>query len=326
MSPQIYIGTVGMSVWESSDLGQTLTQHRGASGLYGESRVWSLASAPSDPDEIIAGTDSGIYIYSRSTGAYSHQPSPMDEMQVWTLAQSPSNPDLVLAGTRPGSIFRSFDRGRTWTELATGWPRKAPYVILSRVTQIVFDQHDPEFVLASLEIGGIWRSRDSGQSWEKCVNGMVTEDGHGVAIVHNDPRRRLLATTANGLHISDDDGDNWSLQQLDTPWEYTRGIFSLPGFAGTLFMGHGDTVPGAKGMLLRSQDYGDSWQDVGLPGEPGSTIWCITASLEDPRLVLASTFFGRYYLSKDGGSTWKKLQRELGETRSLLVLPEATPI
>ena len=61
MAPRLYIGTAGLSVWYSDDLGETLQRFWGTSGMYSETRVWALAAHPQRPDELLAGTDSGIY-------------------------------------------------------------------------------------------------------------------------------------------------------------------------------------------------------------------------------------------------------------------------
>ena len=61
MTPRLYIGTAGLSVWYSDDLGETLQRFWGTSGLYSETRVWALSSHPDRPGQLLAGTDSGIY-------------------------------------------------------------------------------------------------------------------------------------------------------------------------------------------------------------------------------------------------------------------------
>jgi photosystem II stability/assembly factor-like uncharacterized protein len=320
-SADLFIGTVGMSTWTSDDLGETLSRHWSSTGLYSESRVWSLAAHPKAPPEILAGTDSGVYAFDRSTSKWTHLPSDMDSLTIWSIVHSPDNPDIVLAGTRPSAIFRSEDRGRTWTRSQGAFAPTCPAVGKPRVTQIVFDPQDPQFVCASIEIDGIWRSRDGGKSFERCAEGMVSEDGHGISIVRRNGARILYATTNQGLHVSHDDGASWTLRPVQTPWRYMRGIAPRPDNSGVMFVGHGDNVPGSTGMLLRSRDFGETWEDAKLPGELDSTVWCIGTNAADPNLIFVSTCFGKYFRSTDGGETFVKLPRELGETRALLWLP-----
>ena len=45
MTPRLYVGTGGFSVWYSNDLGQTFDRLWGSAGLYSETRVWALNTA-----------------------------------------------------------------------------------------------------------------------------------------------------------------------------------------------------------------------------------------------------------------------------------------
>ena len=73
--------------------------------------------------------------------------------------------------------------------------------------------------------------------------------------------------------------------------------------------------------MLRSRDHGDSWQDVGLPGDINSTPWCVASHSNDPNIVFTVTNLGQIFRSLDGGETWVKLRREFGEVRSMAMLP-----
>ena len=163
VTPRLYIGTAGLSVWYSDDLGETLQRFWGTSGMYSETRVWALAAHPQRPGELLAGTDSGIYRLDIAGGKWTHLPSPMDSLCIWSVARSPHDPDLILAGTRPPGIFRSTDGAKTWERVKAPLPETCPAVMKPRVTQITFDPDDPDLVFAGLEIGGVWRSTDRRQ-------------------------------------------------------------------------------------------------------------------------------------------------------------------
>src|SRR4051794_13014057 len=152
VSPRLYIGTAGLSVWYSDDLGETLQRFWGTSGMYSETRVWALAAHPERPGELLAGTDSGIYRLDIAGGKWTHLPSAMDSLCVWSVARSPHDPDLILAGTRPPGIFRSTDGAKTWECVKAPLPQTCPAVLQPRVTRIAFDPDDPDLVFAGLEI------------------------------------------------------------------------------------------------------------------------------------------------------------------------------
>jgi photosystem II stability/assembly factor-like uncharacterized protein len=325
VAPRLYIGTAGLSVWYSDDLGETLERFWGTSGMYSETRVWALAAHPRRPDELLAGTDSGIYRLDIAGGKWTHLPSPMDALCIWSVARSPHDPDLVLAGTRPPGLFRSTDGAKTWARVAAALPETCPAVMRPRVTQIVFDPDDPDLVFAGLEIGGVWRSTDKGRTFQSASDGLVSEDIHGLAVVSARARRNgarlVYATTNMGLHVSRDDGRSWEVQPLDSPSQYTRGVMPRADGSGFLLLCNGDGPPGSWGRLMVSRDHGAHFDDARLPGELQSSAWCVATHPADPQLIFASTALGQYFRSRDGGESWTALPRRLTETRALAWVP-----
>jgi photosystem II stability/assembly factor-like uncharacterized protein len=123
------------------------------------------------------------------------------------------------------------------------------------------------------------------------------------------------------LFTSLDSGLSWQERPFAGPSKYTRAIAERADHAGVLFMTNGDGPPGSTGRLLRSMDYGETWVDVGLPGEPNSTPWCIAVHPAQPDLVYTCTNLGLLYRSDDGGQSWTQLKRQFGEIRSMIVRP-----
>jgi len=319
MSLGLYIGTIGTSVWFSYDLGETWKRPYSESGLYLECRVWSLTTNPAEPGKIFAGTDEGIYRWNDVTEKWTHHPSPMDTTPVWALAQSPHDPKYLLAGTQPAALFRSRDGGETWSRVLVHLATSCVFVQRPRVTQIVFDPLDPRLVWMGVEIDGVYRSQDGGETWSKCCNGLVSEDIHGLAVLP-DGRRKLFATTNKGLHCSLDDGASWVFRPLDSSWQYTRAIVPRPD-GNAIFLTNGNGPPGSTGKLLRSVDAGETWHDARLPGELNSTPWCVATHGAAPHVVFVSTNFGQLFRSLDGGDNWEKLKREFGEVRAMMLHP-----
>ena len=320
MTPRLYIGTAGLSVWYSDDLGETLQRFWGASGMYSETRVWALSAHPERPGELLAGTDTGIYRLDIASGKWVHLPSVMDDLCIWSVARSPHDPDLVLAGTRPPGIFRSTDGARTWERVRAPLPETCPAVMRPRVTRITFDPDDPDLVFAGLEIGGVWRSTDGGRSFENTSAGLVSEDIHDVMVVRNGSRL-VYATTNMGLHVSRDDGRSWELKPLESPSQYTRGVTPRADRSGFVLLCNVDGPPGSWGKLMRSRDHGVRWEDAKLPGELQSSAWCVATNPSDPNLIFLATALGQYFRSTDGGENWTALPRRLTETRALAWVP-----
>jgi photosystem II stability/assembly factor-like uncharacterized protein len=320
MNLGLYIGTIGTSVWFSHDLGETWNRPYSESGLYLECRVWALATNPNDPAKIFAGTDEGIYRWNDATNKWVHHPSAMDSLSVWAIAQSRHDPMHMLAGTQPAGLFQSRDGGKTWSQLPVELAKNCIFVQRPRVTQILFDPVDPKLVWMGVEIDGVHRSSDGGNTWTKTSAGLVSEDVHGLAVLPRG-RRKLFATTNKGLHHSFDNGDSWTLKPLESEWQYTRSIVPWPGDDNTIFLTNGNGPPGSTGKLLRSGDAGETWQNANLPGEFNSTPWCIATHASQPNVMFVVTNFGQLFRSLDAGVTWKKLKREFGEVRAAMLHP-----
>ncbi len=313
-----YIGTAGLSVWHSTDRGGEWVRPYSESGLYLEARCWALSAHPGRPDAVFAGTDSGIYRFDVGDLAWTHLPSPMDDLQVWALAQAPDDPDVLLAGTRPAALWRSEDGGASWRRLDAAFAERCVYVGVPRITAIVFDPDDPARAYVSVEIDGVWRSGDGGRTFERAGEGLLSQDGHDLAVLPAPGGSRLFCTTNRGLHVSDDGGATFRFRELPSDWQYTRGITPSAAGDGTVFLCNGNGPPGDSGRLLVSRDHGESWKDAGLPGPLNSTPWAIAVDAADPALVFCATNLGQAFRSQDGGATWDRLGRDFGEVRCLL--------
>ncbi len=314
------VGTAGMSVWFSRDLGDTWERPYSETGLYLEARVWALSTHPQRPGEVLAGTDFGVFRWSEASRHWSHLPGPFDGDCTWALAQDSHNADVIVAGTHPAALYRSDDAGQSWRKLKVAMAEQCPFVGAPRVTQVLFDPVVRGTLWASVEIDAVHRSRDGGETWTRHDRGLVSGDVHSIAVLRNGATV-MLAATNMGLHRSVDGGESWTHQKLDSPWQYTRTLATHNDSNHTVFLTNGDGPPGSTGRLLRSRDLGKTWQDVRLPGEANSTPWCVSSPADDPSIVFAATNLGQLFRSVDGGESWVKLKREFGEVRSMAMVP-----
>ena len=315
---QVYAGTAGHSAWFSDDLGVTWVHPNSHSGLYLEARVWCFASHSNTPTHLFAGTDAGVYRWDEPSARWQGLPSPLAD--VWAIVQDPLAPDTLIAGGRPAGFYRSEDAGRTW--VACPAPGIAAFSEVNmgptRVTRILFDPVERDVVWAGVEIGAIFRSTDRGRTWQMKGDGLVSGDVHDIAALPlPDGRVRLLATTNRGLHISEDRAEQWRLHEIDSPWQYTRGVTPLVDDPSTVFLCNGNGPPGNDGRLMRSRDYGITWSEITLPGELNSTPWCVATHSSDPSLLFTCTNLGQLFRTTDRGETWVRLPHEFGEIRSL---------
>ena len=115
MQSTLYAGTIGQSVWRSTDNGDTW--NRASNGLFPEADVRAIAVSPSNSDTVYAGTEKGIFRTNDAADSWHRLPSPMDELEVWAIAIDPRSSDTVYAGTCPSALFKSTDGGDNWEQL-----------------------------------------------------------------------------------------------------------------------------------------------------------------------------------------------------------------
>jgi photosystem II stability/assembly factor-like uncharacterized protein len=240
---------------------------------------------------------------------------------IWSLAIDPVDPDILFAGTRPAAIYRSRDGGRQWEKLAVDVARECS-IGTPFVTGVVVDPDDHRIVWAGVEIDGVFRSRDGGDTWTHLDGGLYDPDIHAMAVAATTPKR-LYASTAREVFISDDLGDNWVPLEIREKWPlpYARGIAIKSDDPRVLFAGCGETTTGEKGHVLRTLDFGQRWEILPLPTQPNGTMWGLATHPADPDRLVAFSLFGEVYVTGDAGASWRKIAREFGEIRSAAWVP-----
>jgi photosystem II stability/assembly factor-like uncharacterized protein len=316
----ICVGTIGSGIWRSPDGGETWTRVRPS--RYPENDVRALAVHPRAPHIVYAGTDSGVYRSADRGARWERLDSPMNAMHTWALAIDPAEPETLFAGTQPSAVFRSRDGGQRWEKLAMELAEECPAVVIPRVTALVVDPEDHRTIWAGIEVDGVHRSLDGGETWTTIAGGLGDPDIHGIAVRRGQPKA-VLATTPREVFASTDMGESWQrlevMQQF--PHAYTRAIAVKEDDSQVIFVGHGNTASPTIGSVQRSQDGGTTWETLPLPGEPNSYISCIATHPSDPNLVLASTLYGQLFMSHDAGDAWRKVRQEFSEVRALAWMP-----
>ncbi len=167
------------------------------------------------------------------------------------ITLSSADPDLIYVGTEPAAIFVSRDGGTTWQQNAAlaalgelrSWGYPPP--VKPHIRDIMIDRNDPNLLHAAVQIGGVVRSEDGGQSWVE-VRSDVDPDVH--TIVQHPVRSATIFAVCGGggpwpptgppvlpygrpLYRSDDRGKNWTCISSDL--EYSYGVPFAFGFGST---------------------------------------------------------------------------------------------
>ncbi len=102
-------------------------------------------------------------------------------------------------------IYRSMDRGATWTELNTLGLARALVLVPTRPTTVLtvtvaFGQQSP--LLASTDAGNSWRPSGAGLPLDTPITNIVSDP--------RDPRRLFAGTRGRGVYFSTDTGATWT--------------------------------------------------------------------------------------------------------------------
>ena len=252
--------------------------------------------------------------------------------RVWALAAGgPDEPGTLWCGTMPGGLFRSDDRGETWTMARSLWdhPKRKFWMgggaDLPGLHSICVDPRDARRVMIAVSTGGIWCTEDGGASWSQRGEGMradhvppelthdpIAQDVHRLVQCPSAPER-MWVQHHNGIFVSSDEGRNFA--------ELTGVQPSVFGFPVVVHPREPDTawfVPGVKDekrypvdgrlVVTRTRDGGRSFQTLskGLPQSHAyDVVWRHAMAIDDSgdRLAFGSTT-GNLFVSEDQGENW----------------------
>lgn len=331
MQGTILVATAGQGVLRSNDDGATWNRIPLGQGLEFDSVVRALAVHPDRPEVIYAGAEVGLARSDDGGTRWTRVATPFDDRHVWSIAVDPHDPDTLLVGTGAPSraaMYRTCDGGATWDRVGPELPEHCAGVSKPRILTTTFDHVDGKSAWFGVEEGGLWRSRNRGESWDR-VDGTAEElpDGVTVSDVHcvvvlDGPPKTIICIVVNALFVSTDDGLTWTRTGTKSTWGiyYTRLVHRLPG-SNSVLLGIGDGTPGTTTRIFRSDNLAATWHEATLDVPANSTVWAFGTHSTDPDLVFAGTKYGHLFRSTDGGRTFTKEWREFPEITDVAWTP-----
>lgn len=247
-----------------------------STGLPNTPDYHSLLVAPTDVGHLLLGTHAGLY-ESRDAGR-SWKKVALVGQDAMNLARSEGR----TVWTAGHNVFsKSSDGGATWTDVR---PEGLPSL---DIHGFAVDPNDPSTLFAAVAGQGLYRSDDSGESFEP-----VSSDVGGavMALAVTRDGRVLAGDMEQGLLASEDGGRSWG----PVAQAAVMGLAINPADPETI-------VAGGPGILL-STDGGRNWSQV-LPLEQGGGPVAWSAS--DPDVGYAVGFDRMLYRTADRGRSWQ---------------------
>lgn len=243
----IYAGTWHLP-WKTEDGGKTW--HNIKKGVIDDSDVFSIVIDRAQPANIFISACSGIY-RSDSAGELFRkiQGIPYSARRTRMLQMDPTDHNIVYAGTTEG-LWKTTDAGATWKHM-TGSnivindvlidPRQSSRVLLAtdrsgvlasddggvtftasnrgfthrQAAALLVDRSNSNVLYAGVlndkEFGGVFVSRDAGQTWKQNSDGL---DGRDIFVLRQAADNSLVAGTDHGIFELPPNGPRWILRNL----------------------------------------------------------------------------------------------------------------
>ena len=283
--------------------------------------TWTELPAPAFPAEPEAG-----------------ESAPVVEM-VWTLAAGGADqPGVIHAGTLTAALFRSDDRGETWSRNDSLWnvPERAQWFgggyDQPGIHSILVDPRDSRRLTVAISCGGVWKSDDGGETWSVAGKGLratYVPPEQQFDPVRQDPHRLAACPSApdvvwcqhhTALFRSTDGAATFAELAPVEPSSFGFGVAAHPHDPQTAWFVPAEKdevrVPArARLVVTRTTDGGRTFTALGdgLPqADCYDLVYRHALAVDDSgtRLAIGSTT-GNLWISDTGGEQWTHVSAHL---------------
>lgn len=326
-----YMGATGGGIWKTENAG--LSWQNISDDYFGVGTIGAVAVAPSDVNVLYAGTgeapirgvttSDGDGMYKSTDAGKTWQRIGLETVgQISRIRIHPTNPDVAWVAAQGQiwvendnrGVFKTTDGGKTWNHVL----KVAPDV---GAAELAIDPTNPRILYAAMwengrkpwyiksggTDGGIFKSTDGGETWNKLTSGLPTLVGKiGVDVVASQPSRVYAVVEAEegkgGVYRSDDFGANWSLMSTSRlvqsrPWYYNR-ITADPSDP--------DTVYVSNVTFMKSTDGGKTYDILRTPHSDHHDHWINPENSKN--MINAND--GGATVTFDGGKSWSSIYNQ----------------
>jgi photosystem II stability/assembly factor-like uncharacterized protein len=235
---------------------------------------------------------------------------PLWGAEVKVFAVDPFEANHVYCGTSRGNFYGSTDGGATWTPLRQG--AAFPGFI---ATGLIADPTAPGRLWASLagqyQGGLVVRSDDRGANWMVLARWRSSVATRALAMVPGRGNEQPLLAVGgdDGVRLSNDGGDTWTLTGDKTPGLYqVESLAFAPDDPNTLYAG-------TWRQAFRTRDGGQTWTRIAEGMVLDATVYAWDFDASDTRDIWVSTC-GWVYRTQDGGNRWTRFKTGFTNRRS----------
>ncbi len=302
---RVFIGTNNYGVMVSNDGGRNFTP---TNDNFTSRFTYTIAADIQQPNRLYAtthntATGGGFLFISNDGGDTWARPKNLDVIRVspFGLIQDRIDPNTMYMASNVG-IFKSLDRGNSWTQMLPPKPKPLPKKPTKKATKVTkpIPPVEPTIVTPPTFLAALT---------EKVKVLVYTEDG----------KNGIYAGTDKGLFRSYDLAKGWDRISFGDGFsDNIFAVYTTPQKPDTIWVGT------EKSGVIVSHDGGKTWEkNTQIPQDV--PISSITSDPKRPDYIYVGTS-QTLYLSRDGGKTWMRRggNLPLGNYTSILINPNNT--
>lgn len=322
-----YMGSTGGGVWKTEDAGENW--HNISDAFFEAGSIGSISVSLSDPNVMYVGTgsdaprgniSSGIGMYKSADAGKTWKHIGLRKGgQIGEIQIHPQNPDLayvavlgnIFAPNPERGIYRTRDGGKNWEKVlfvsdSTGAVDVAMDPTNPRILYAGFwrAERKPWTLIDGSTEGGVYKSADGGDSWERVHGGLPDEGLLGrvdIAVSRAKPDRiwvmqQAKAEEKGGLYRSDDGGKSWKRvngeHKLRQRQFYYTHLFADPVDEHTVYV--------LNTGFYKSTNGGESFDRISVPHGDVHSLWL---NPDNPDIMVNSNDGGAN-VTLNGGKSW----------------------
>lgn len=322
-----YMGTTGGGLWKTDDMG--MSWRNVSDGYFKTGSVGAIAVAESDPNVVYVGmgehavrgvmTHHGDGVYKSTDAGKTWKRVGLELSQhISRIIIHPKDPNIVWVAAQGAlysksaqrGVFKSVDGGVTWKNVLfvddkTGASELSMDMTNPRILYAAMWEHGrlPWKVISGGPGSGLYKSTDSGETWQRLKDGLPDELGKmSIAVSRSNPEKvyALIESDsdkeAGGLFVSTNGGKKWSRitndhRLVQRAWYYIE-LFIDPKDENTIYV--------LSASALRSADGGKTWETLGGTHGDFHDLWI---NPDNPANMIISNDGGAA-ITFNGGKIW----------------------
>ncbi len=322
-----YMGNTGGGVWKTKDMG--VSWQNISDGFLKTASVGAIAVSESDSNVVYVGmgehaprgvmTHHGDGVYKSTDAGKTWKKIGLDLTQhISRIIVHPKNPDIVyvaaqgalFSSSKQRGLYKSLNGGKTWKNILyvdekTGAVELSMDATNPRILYAAMWEHGrkPWKVISGGPGSGLYKSTDSGETWNKLSKGLPKEMGKmAIAVSPTNPEKvyALIESDtekdAGGLFVSNNAGKDWKLVSGDNrltqrAWYYIE-LFIDPNNENTIYV--------LSAPALRSKDGGKTWENLSGTHGDYHNLWVNPSNSKN--MVISND--GGAAITFNSGKTW----------------------